>query len=187
MKLAIADPPYLGRAAFTYGPGADLSGYGKGPTHSKRPRQTTTHPDAAEWDDPGTHRRLVRHLQLDYNGWAIAMNAGNLSDYLQWVPRDIRICSWHKPRSVPTGSRITPSWEPVLVYVPKERRNRIKGQVITDTHLAPDPHTFAGAKPSSWTRWVLDMLGYDPETDTVDDLFGGSGAVSAEIAQGVIL
>jgi hypothetical protein len=31
------------------------------------------------------------------------------------------------------------------------------------------------------------MLGYDPDTDTVDDLFGGSGAVAAEIAQGVLL
>jgi hypothetical protein len=31
------------------------------------------------------------------------------------------------------------------------------------------------------------MLGYDPETDTVDDLFHGSGAVAREIAQGVLL
>jgi hypothetical protein len=30
------------------------------------------------------------------------------------------------------------------------------------------------------------MLGYDPETDTVDDLFHGSGSVAAEIAQGVL-
>jgi hypothetical protein len=30
-------------------------------------------------------------------------------------------------------------------------------------------------------------MGYDPETDTVDDLFGGSGAVQAEINQGVLL
>jgi hypothetical protein len=46
---------------------------------------------------------------------------------------------------------------------------------------------FAGAKPRAWTRWVLDMLGYDPDEDTVDDLFHGSGAVAAEIAQGVLL
>jgi hypothetical protein len=44
-----------------------------------------------------------------------------------------------------------------------------------------------GAKPRAWTRWVLDMLGYDPESDTVDDLFPGSGAVSNELAQGVLL
>ena len=46
---------------------------------------------------------------------------------------------------------------------------------------------FVGQKPRQWTRWVLDMLGYDPETDTVDDLFHGSVAVAAEIAQGVLL
>jgi hypothetical protein len=31
------------------------------------------------------------------------------------------------------------------------------------------------------------MLGYDAATDTVDDMFGGSGAVTAEINQGVLL
>ena len=33
----------------------------------------------------------------------------------------------------------------------------------------------------------LEVLRYNPETDTVDDLFGGSGAVTAEINQQVIL
>jgi hypothetical protein len=33
---------------------------------------------------------------------------------------------------------------------------------------------------------VLDALGYDAETDTVDDLFPGSGSVSAAVAQGVL-
>ena len=46
---------------------------------------------------------------------------------------------------------------------------------------------FVGAKPPRWTRWVLDLLGYDAETDTVDDLFPGSGAVAAEISQGVLI
>ena len=33
---------------------------------------------------------------------------------------------------------------------------------------------------------MLDMLGYDQDEDTVTDLFGGSGAVQAEINQGVL-
>ena len=41
------------------------------------------------------------------------------------------------------------------------------------------PNGFAGSKPAAWTLWVLDALGYDPHADTVDDLFPGSGAVSA--------
>lgn len=140
MRLAIADPPYLGRAARNYGPGSDLSGFGQG--------------------------------------------NNNLRHYLAWVPNDTRVCAWHKPRSVPTGSRITPSWEPVLAYVPHGRRGRGSLQ-MTDVLTAPPPQTFVGAKPSRWTRWVLDLLGYS-EGDTVDDLFPGSGAVERELAQGVL-
>lgn len=45
---------------------------------------------------------------------------------------------------------------------------------------------FIGAKPQAWVEWVLDALGYDPTADTVDDLFPGSGAVGAALAQGRI-
>lgn len=38
----------------------------------------------------------------------------------------------------------------------------------------------AGA-PEAWTHWVLDALGFDPATDTVDDLFPGSGAIQRAI------
>jgi hypothetical protein len=39
----------------------------------------------------------------------------------------------------------------------------------------------------AWTRWILDALGYDAEVDTVDDLFPGTGAVTAAVSQGVLL
>ena len=45
---------------------------------------------------------------------------------------------------------------------------------------------FIGAKPDAWTRWVLDVLGYDPNSDTVDDLFPGSHAVGRAVAQNVL-
>ena len=55
---------------------------------------------------------------------------------------------------------------------------------MTDVLVAPFRASgFAGAKPRAWTRWVLEMLGYDQESDTVDDIFGGSGAVTREISQ----
>lgn len=34
---------------------------------------------------------------------------------------------------------------------------------------------------AAWTTWVLDLLGYTPGEDTVDDLFPGSGAVAHAI------
>lgn len=46
---------------------------------------------------------------------------------------------------------------------------------------------FPGAKPAAWTRWVLDALGYDPETDELVDLFPGSGSITAAATQGVLL
>jgi hypothetical protein len=188
VKLAIADPPYLGRAARNYGPRADRTGFGSGSEslHSGSPRTTSVHPDAADWDRLDTHRNLVETLSLNYEGWAIAMAPSNLGAYLAMTV-GVRVAVWVRPRSVPTGSRVTPSWEPVIVYIPQGRRRALAGRVMTDVHTAAPPQTFVGAKPASWTRWVLDMLGYDPETDTVDDLFPGSGAVSAAIAQGVLL
>lgn len=203
MKLAIADPPYLGYASIWYG-SEDLTeeqSEGTTPVDNRRrphmggatssitpPRKADCHEDAHLWDRPEAHRDLVQRLCDEYAGWAIAMNPGNLAEYLTWTPRPYRIAAWVKPNAMPHNSRPIRSWEPVLVRVPEGRR-RAAGRPPTRDYLvaAKGASAFAGAKPPQWTRWVLDMLGYDPDEDTVDDLFGGSGAVSAEIAQGVLL
>lgn len=201
MKLCIADPPYLGYASMWYGPddltGVDLTGNvavtsrrvpqnGRGNIYP--PRKADLHPDAHLWDNPQRHRELIERLCAEYDGWAVAMNPGNLADYLSWTPSPYRIACWVKPNAMPTRSRPIRSWEPVLLRVPDGRRRPAPDRVpVRDYIVAGKPAgSFAGAKPREWTRWVLDMLGYDPETDTVDDLFHGSGAVAAEIAQGVL-
>lgn len=75
-----------------------------------------------------------------------------------------------------------------LVDVPPARRRRpAHGQIPDVLHAAAPGDGFAGSKPAIWTRWILDALGHDPENDTVDDLFPGSGAVTAAIEQGVLL
>lgn len=191
MKLCIADPPYLGRGASLYGPDAQ-----RFPSHVADGRPGTRlqsgdgNPAAAAWDDPMTHMDLVSDLLDRYDGWAIAMNPENLADYLQWVPVGTRIGAWVKPNPFPAG-HVTRSWEPVLMCIPTRSGRRATPQVRDSLVVAANSGgnhggTFIGAKPPAWTRWVLDMLGYDPETDTVDDLFAGSGAVANEIAQGVI-
>ena len=60
MRLAIADPPYLGRADLWYGAGRGHRG-GVG--------RAAAHEAASEWDDPATHRRLVARLEAEYDGW----------------------------------------------------------------------------------------------------------------------
>jgi len=189
MRLAIADPPYLGKARMFYG-AERMDNMNANATARINPtRKADYHPEAWVWDTPEKHQELVDKLVAEYDGWAIAMIPDSLTHYLQWVPADTRIAVWHDPRVMPTGSHPRRRWEPVLVYAPKGRRRVVDvtnpvGDVLTCPHPSG---SFAGSKPPQWTRWVLDMMGYDQDADIVDDLFGGSGAVSNEIAQGVLL
>ena len=187
MKLCIADPPYLGRAEMLYGerdvPQMTFDG------SLNQMRKADRHSDAVLWDNPATHEAMVHRLVDEYDGWAIAMVPDSLRHYLAWVPPRTRIAVWHDPRVMPSGQHPRRRWEPVLVHVPNGRRRVIDVRTpVGDVLTCPHPSgSFAGQKPPAWTRWVLDMLGYDPDTDTVDDLFHGSGAVAREIAQGVLL
>ena len=175
MKFAIADPPYLGRAVRWYGPNGCGDGYGKG--------QADSHPEAYLWDKPETHLQLVRDLQTNYDGWAIAMSVHSLSTYLSVVETDsrngIRVCVWHKPSAIQSGSRISNNWEPVLLKVPSNRKGWKSGATRTKDVMSANPlrQGFVGSKPYEWTQWVLDLLGYQ-QGDEVTDLFNGSGAVA---------
>jgi hypothetical protein len=176
MKLAIADPPYLGRANRWYGDGSG-DGYGKG--------RADSHPEAKIWDDPQTHKDLVAKLENNYDGWAIALTVHSLSTYLEVIKTDsrngIRVMSWIKPIAIPSGSRIATSWEPVIVRVPNGRKGHDSGVRMKD-HLIANPtlDSFRGSKPKEWTTWVLDAMGYR-DGDIVDDLFYGSGAITQVI------
>ena len=177
MKLCIADPPYLGSAHRWYGIGGRAKGKGKG--------RADEHPEAYVWDDPETHILLAERLLNEFDGFAIAGTSHSLSQYLSVIEtgreNGIRIMSWIKPASIPSGSRITQSWEPVIVKVPHSRKGRGKGRQMVDYLVAPAPRrNFAGSKPIAWTHWVLDAMGYQPG-DEVIDMFNGSGAVSAAI------
>ena len=189
MRLCIADPPYLGRAAEWYGD--------KGKTTVARNKNcgfapADHHDAAADWDDPARHQQLVQQLITQYDGWAIAMAHDNLRAYLPMIPNNVpvRIGIWVKP-TMPTAARVLNAYEPVVVRIPEGRRSSIGTAGIPHpkdaVQIGRESQGFTGAKPRAWTRWVLDMLGYDPEHDTVDDLFPGSGAVAREVAQGVLL
>lgn len=194
MHLAIADPPYLGRAARYYGPGVngtavfDHTAGGRGQSGRRRPSllRTTEHADAATWDDPATHLALVDQLEASCDGWALAAAADTLAAILPAAPT-ATIAAWVKPNAVPGGARIIAAWEPVLIRVPPGRNLRARGLAVRNVLTCPAPNAgHIGAKPRAWTRWILDLLGYDPALDTVLDLFPGSGAVAAELAQTVL-
>lgn len=193
MRLAIADPPYLGRAARHYGIGANTrETFGSGAKRSMTGRRpsayaTTEHPDAAEWDDPATHRRLVDTLERDFDAYAIAAWPTSLPVYLAHRP-DLRVAVWHKTRAVPGGTRIITSWEPVFLRLPDRQAPRAAGMSVRDVLTAPpDNRGHVGAKPPAWTRWVLALLDHDFDRDTVVDVFPGSGAVSTELSHKVLV
>jgi hypothetical protein len=173
MKFAIADPPYLGRAVRYYGEG------GRGGRNRK---QADKHPEAFIWDNPKTHQDLAKNLMRDFDGFAIAMSVHSLSTYLQVLETDsengIRVGVWHRPNAVPSGSRVTNYWEPVIFKIPKCRKGRFKGPHTNDVLTCNiSQNGFIGSKPIEWTHWVLDVLGVT-EDDEVHDLFHGSGAVA---------
>lgn len=188
MRLAIADPPYPplfserhdtrdGSARVTSRSRA-RRWYGDGPRAATDSPRADLHPLAAAWDDLTEHRRLIEHLTLEYDGWAIATTQDGLGAYFP-LPISAHVMVWHRPTAIPGGGRIMSRWEPVIVFTPESRRGR-GGERVADVLTVNPAHVgFVGAKPPEWTRWVLAALGYDPSTDQVVDLFPGSGSVTA--------
>lgn len=172
MRLAIADPPYLGRGDRWYGDGRG---------HFTRQRNSDHHEEAAKWDSPAAHVELMASLVREFDGWAVAGAPDSLGLYLSVAPADTRVLVWHRGNAIPSGSRVSEQWEFVLAFIPPSRRGRGEHLPTSDVLSAgvQNRSGFTGSKPSRWTRWVLDVLGYDPAADELVDLFPGSGAVSA--------
>jgi hypothetical protein len=174
LNYCIADPPYLGRAERWYGPTGCGIAKGKG--------RASAHEGAHLYDEKETHHQLVKDLESNFDGWAIAMSVHSLSTYLSIVETDsrngIRVAVWNKPSAVPSGNRVLNNWEPVLLKVPKTRRGQQSGKTCHDVLTCNPPRNgFVGAKPIEWTRWVLLMLGVQDQ-DSVTDMFPGSGMVT---------
>jgi hypothetical protein len=188
VRLAIADPPYP--------PNLLADGHGRQTradrwyadrppgrkAHGNDYRAADHHPDAAAWNDPARHRALLLELGEAFDGWAIATSWDGPHTVYAPLPVGCRVLIWHRPRALPTGHRIQSNYETVIVYPPTDRRSSRGARTTPDVLTCTVPAKgFAGAKPVEWVRWVLAAMGYDPATDTVHDLFPGSGAVSRVI------
>jgi hypothetical protein len=186
VKLAIADPPYP--PLFGSGGRKNRASrwYGDKP-RSKKDRAADYHPDAAEWDDPARHRALLEELHASYDGYAIATSPDGIAAYGA-LPVGTKIMAWVKPNAAPGSHRIRNIWEPVILFPPPGRRsNRFGAGSARDALIANTPRSgFQGAKPAEWSRWVLDALSFDPDIDTVTDVFPGSGAVTQGIDNAIL-
>lgn len=163
MKFAYADPPYLGCGQSHYG---------------------EHHPDAADWDDPATHLALAARLVAEYpDGWALSCNPRDLGLYLPALPDDVRVGAWCK-----TWHQIRPTttqyaWEPVIFH--GGRKDNKRSPMVRDwlSCAVTRQRGLKGAKPPRFNQWVLDLLAFRPDEDTIDDLFPGTGGMGQTLNQ----
>lgn len=160
MRFAYADPPYLGLAAKFYG---------------------HLHPDAADYDKPETHQALIDRICAEYDGWAMSLHSPSLRQILPMCPPDVRVMPWIKPfASFKPGVGVAYAWEPIIV---RGGRRRTREQRTVRDWVAENitlKRGFTGAKPTAVIHWLLEVLNVQ-SGDEVDDLFPGSGAVTATL------
>lgn len=175
MKVAYADPPYLGCCKL----------------------YDHYHPDGRCWDDFSTHVALIERLGRDFpEGWALSCTSGSLRRLLPICPDGARVAPWLKTfGAFKRGVRPAYMWEPVIFYggrnpgsghahKPPERGGKQttpKDFAIVEAGAAlAEPITLkkglTGAKPEAFCEWVLDLLNVQ-HGDQVVDLFPGTGAM----------
>jgi hypothetical protein len=164
LRFAYADPPYLG---------------------TSKARYSKHHPEAANWDDPETHRDLIAKLCDEFkDGWAMSLHVPSLKILLAMCPSDVRVAAHCKPFTAGIGKgRVQWMWDPVIWR---------GGRRINDDDMVRDwivcwPRSGAkdglvGGKPRAVCRWIFSLLGAESGDDLVD-LFPGTGAVGAAWAE----
>ncbi len=156
MRLAYADPPYIGQAKRHY-------------SHD---------PKCAEVD----HVELLEKLS-GYDGWALSLSAPSLRIIAPLVPEEARFCAWVKPfASFKPNVNPGYAWEPVIVK-PCRKLGRdvptVRDWVSANITLK---RGLAGAKPAAFCEWLFRFMAAEAG-DTLDDLYPGTGAVSAAWAR----
>jgi hypothetical protein len=129
MKVAYADPPYIGMANY--------------------------YPEKEEVD----HQQLILELENNYDAWALSCYSNSLHVLLPMCKSDIRIASWVKPfASFKPNVNPAYAWEPVLFRpLPRARdiktvRDWVAASITMGKHLY-------GAKPPAFCYWLFELLG----------------------------
>jgi hypothetical protein len=165
VRFAYADPPYLGCA-----------------------RRYREHPDAKLWNLPESHGQLMKQMDASYDGWALSLAASSLQTLLALAPAGVRVGAWIKPfAAYKQNVRIAYTWEP-LIFRPGRPNNDPAAPKTRDSINTPmtTGRGVIGAKPESYCRWVLDLLGW-LDGDQIDDLFPGSMVMSRTADQGTLV
>lgn len=157
MRFAYADPPYFGMGSKMYG---------------------KLHPEAAIWDDQKSHIDLMLKIHEEYpDGWAMSCNPSDLRWILPEAPEGVRVGSWVKTFHQIRPTSVQFAWEPVLWCGGRKMPKR--KPMVRDWLSCQRAHGKGtpGAKPDLFNEWILDLLGFNPLEDTIDDLSPGSGGM----------
>ena len=152
MRIAYADPPYIGQA-----------------------KLYKDHPDYAGEID---HSALIERLNANYDAWALSLSSPSLQQILALCPSDVRVRAWIKPfASFKPGVGAAYAWEPVMVRGgrPRSREQPTVRDWISESITLKRGLT--GAKPLNFCFWLFEVLNMQPD-DEFHDLFPGTGIVS---------
>jgi hypothetical protein len=155
MKIAYADPPYLGCASLY-----------------------KEHPNADVWDDPEMHRLLILQMNDNYpDGWAMSLSSPSLKTILPMCPDDCRVSAWVKPFAIfKPNVGVAYAWEPVIWRGGRRRtreQDTMRDWVSANITLK---RGLTGAKPRDFCRWLFGLLNLETGDEFID-LFPGTGAV----------
>jgi hypothetical protein len=157
MKFGYADPPYYKQGKRLYG---------------------SLHPEADIWDTKEAHLQLIDRLHDEFpDGWAMSCNPSQLEWLLPHSP-GLRVCVWAKTfHQIRPLTSIQYAWEPLLLHGGRQVKNR--KPMVRDWLAAARAMRkgLIGAKPDAFNVWVLDLLAFDPEQDTITELFVGTNGM----------
>ena len=152
MKIAYADPPYLGCARKRYGD--------------------------ATYDRLSAHIALVEQLETGYDAWALSLHEPSLRHILPLCPQDVRTAVWVKPFAIfKKGVDPAYTWEPVIFRTARKwnrEQNTVRDHISANITLK---RGLTGVKPETFCFWLFELLGMSPD-DEFHDLFPGTGAVT---------
>jgi len=157
VRIAYADPPYIGQAKRHYGKEATYAG---------------------EVD----HSQLLDSLAA-YDGWALSCSSPSLRILLPLAPSDARVAAWVKPfASFKPGVNPAYAWEPVIWRGGRQGKARTGGRTAPTVRDWVSCNItlkrgLCGAKPDTFNQWLFNLLGMEPGDEFVD-LFPGTGGVT---------
>lgn len=148
MKMAYADPPYIG--------------------------QSKKHYASVEVN----HEQLIYTLTNNYDCWALSLKTNSLKTLLPLCPQDIRVFAWLKPYAViKKNVNPYYSWEPVIIHGARPRgdkREYVADAIVCNPTFNSK---LVGQKPQDFCFWLFECMGATLEDD-LTDIFPGTGSVS---------